>query len=243
MTETPTPREVREDLRNYLKFLQRSGFLYLVPKPASPDDAPGPSVHSRAEELEALRIVASTCVKCRLSEGRTHVVFGEGNPDADILFVGEAPGEDEDRQARPFVGRSGKLLDSMMDHVGLRRKDVFITNLNKCRPPGNRDPLPDEIEACQPYLWRQIELIRPRVIVALGRFAAHALTGTDTPITEMRGRLYRYRDVPLMPTLHPAYVARNMSLLSLVHEDLSRAIALVRAAAPPAAAAPESPQP
>jgi DNA polymerase len=240
MTETPSPRQVREDLRSYLKFLQRSGFLYLTPKPGAEAGAPaGPSLHSRVGELEALRIAAANCAKCRLSQGRTYVVFGEGNPDADILFVGEAPGADEDRLARPFVGRAGQLLDKMMTHVGLRREDVFITNLNKCRPPENRDPMPDEIEACQPYLWRQIELIQPRVIVALGRFAAHALTGTQTPITQMRGRLYRYRDVPLMPTLHPAAVLRNMGQLPLVHEDLRRAI---QAAAEPVTAAPEPQQ-
>lgn len=240
MTEAPSPRQVREDLRNYLKFLQRSGFLYLTPKAVAEGGAPpGPSLHARAAELEALRIVASRCTKCGLSQGRTYVVFGEGNPDADILFVGEAPGANEDRLARPFVGRSGKLLDSMMAHEGLRREDVFIANLIKCRPPENRDPLPDEIGACEPYLWRQIELIQPRVIVALGRFAAHALTRTQTPITQMRGRFHSYHGVPLMPTLHPSALLHNMAQLPLVHEDLRRAIAT---AAQPTTASTEPPQ-
>ena len=235
MTETPSLPQVREDLRNYLKFLQRSGFLYMAPQGQS-DGPPGPSPHARAQELEALRILASRCTKCRLSEGRTYVVFGEGNPDADILFVGEAPGADEDRLARPFVGRAGKLLDSMMTQAGLRREDVFIANVFKCRPPENRDPLPDEIELCEPYLVQQIELIQPRLIVALGRHAAHTLLRVQTPITQMRGRMYRYHDVPLMPTLHPAAVLRNMTQLPMVLEDLRRAVASL-------AQAPERPQP
>ena len=215
----PDPAHIKEDIRNYLKFLKKAGFLYLVPNA----DAPHSSAHSRFECLEALRLECAKCVKCRLSQGRTHVVFGEGNPDADIMFVGEAPGADEDRQGRPFVGRSGKLLNSMMEEVGLRREDVFIANIIKCRPPDNRDPQPDEIQCCEPYLMGQIDLIEPKVIITLGRFAAHCLTRTSTPITRMRGQFFLYHNVKLMPTLHPAAVLRNMNYHADVVSDLRRA--------------------
>jgi DNA polymerase len=182
----------------------------------------------RTEKLEQMRAEAVQCVKCRLCEGRTHVVFGEGSPNADILFVGEGPGAEEDRLARPFVGRSGKLLDQMMTEVGLRREDVFIANVVKCRPPENRDPQPDEMDACEPWLLRQIELIQPRMIITLGRFAAHRLTGLDTGITQMRGCFYRYHDVKLMPMLHPAAVLRNMNHYAQSVEDLRRAVEATR---------------
>ena len=152
------------------------------------------------------------------------MVFGEGNPDADVMFVGEAPGAEEDRLNRPFVGRSNKLLDSMMAEVGLRREDVFIGNVIKCRPPGNRDPEPIEIQTCEPYLLGQIDLIQPRVIVTLGRFAAHCLTGEKTGIMRMRGQFHQYHNVKLMPTLHPAAVLRNMGHHATVVGDLLRAV-------------------
>lgn len=221
MDQKPEPRQIKEDVRNYLNFLKKAGFLYLVPS----GDSPRFSAHSRAECLEALRLETAQCVKCKLSGmGRTRVVFGEGNPNADIMFVGEAPGAEEDRLGRPFVGRSGKLLDSMMTEVGLRREDVFIANIIKCRPPKNRDPEPDEIACCEPYLMGQIDLIEPKVIVTLGRFAAHCLTRTTTPITQMRGQFFLYHDVKLMPTLHPAAVLRNMNYHADVVGDLRRAV-------------------
>jgi uracil-DNA glycosylase family 4 len=146
-------------------------------------------------------------------------VFGEGNPRADLLFVGEAPGADEDAQGRPFVGEAGQLLTKIITAMGFRREDVYICNILKCRPPGNRDPLPDEIAACEPFLIRQIEAIGPRVICALGSFAARTLLKTETKITALRGRFHSYREIPLMPTFHPAYLLRNPGAKKHVWED------------------------
>ncbi|NQU42961.1 uracil-DNA glycosylase [bacterium] len=214
----------KKDILHYLRFLRNAGFLYLTPTKGGPTE----SAHARAEQLEALKLAVAKCTQCRLCEGRTHVVFGEGNPDADLMFVGEGPGAEEDRLGRPFVGRSGKLLDQMIERVGLKREDVFIGNVVKCRPPDNRDPELDEMETCEPFLKSQIALIQPRVIVALGRFAAHRLTGEKTPIGRMRGHFYSYADVKLMPTLHPAAVLRNMNQLQDVIHDLERAVAEIQ---------------
>lgn len=204
----------------YLRFLKEAGFEYLE----KPPHGVGPSGHARVEQLEALRLKTSTCTLCQLAGGRQHVVFGEGNPNADLLFVGEAPGAQEDAQGRPFVGRAGQLLDKMMTEVGLERADVFIANVIKCRPPNNRDPEQQEMDTCEPYLRAQIDLIQPKVIVALGRFAAHRLTGETTPIGRMRGHFYSYHDVKLMPTMHPAAVLRNPNRREDVVADLRRAV-------------------
>jgi uracil-DNA glycosylase len=162
-----------------------------------------------------------TCKKCRLCEGRTHVVFGEGSPNADLMFVGEAPGFEEDRQARPFVGKAGQLLTRMIGAMGLKREDVFIANCLKCRPPHNRNPHPDEIAACQPYLKQQIEMIQPKVICALGKFAAQTILGReDTPISRLRGKFHEWGNIQVMPTYHPAYLLRNPQDKRLVWEDL-----------------------
>ncbi len=234
MTDTPPPDPARfkEDVRNYLKFLKNAGFLYLTPEAREGEAAwdAEASPHARAEQLETLRAEVIQCCRCPLAtQGRTHVVFGEGNPNADILFVGEGPGAEEDIQGRPFVGRSGQLLTQIIQDVGLQREQVFIANIIKCRPPGNRDPLPNEIETCEPYLRAQIELIQPQVIVTLGRFATHTLTGEKTSITRMRGQFYQYQNVKLMPTLHPAAVLRNMNYLPDVVADIRRAVAAVHA--------------
>jgi DNA polymerase len=153
---------------------------------------------------------ASTCVRCRLCEGRSTVVFGMGDPAADLMFIGEGPGEQEDRQGLPFVGRSGQLLDRLLlEELGMTRDRVYIANVVKCRPPGNRDPKPDEIEACRPYLQQQIDLIRPAVVVTLGRFAAQWLLETTEGITRLRGRSYPFAHGVLIPTLHPAAALRG----------------------------------
>jgi DNA polymerase len=160
--------------------------------------------------LEVLAVEAATCVKCRLSEGRTNVVFGMGDPHADLMFIGEGPGEQEDRQGLPFVGRSGQLLDRLLlEELGMTRDRVYIANVVKCRPPGNRDPKPDEIDACRPYLQQQLELIRPTVVVTLGRFAAQWLLETTDGITRLRGRSYPFAHGVLIPTLHPAAALRG----------------------------------
>ncbi len=160
--------------------------------------------------LDELAVEASTCTRCPLASGRTQVVFGVGDPHADLLFVGEGPGAEEDRQGLPFVGRSGQLLDRLMlEEMGLTRDRVYIANVVKCRPPDNRDPKPDEITACRPYLTRQIELIDPRVVVTLGKFAGQLLLDSAVGITKLRGRSYPFGRAVLIPTLHPAYALRG----------------------------------
>lgn len=153
---------------------------------------------------------AAVCTKCPLAETRTQVVFGVGSPHADLVFVGEGPGAEEDRQGIPFVGRAGQLLTRLIDGIGLTRDDVYICNVVKCRPPGNRDPLPAEIDACRPYLEAQLDFLAPWVVVTLGNFATRLLTGTKSGITKVRGQEFPYRDgAVLIPTLHPAAVLRN----------------------------------
>jgi uracil-DNA glycosylase len=155
-------------------------------------------------ELEAVAAEAAGCARCRLHQSRTQVVFGQGNPHADLMFVGEAPGFHEDRQGVPFVGPSGQLLNRLLEGIGLRRQDVYICNLVKSRPPNNRDPLPDEIAACRPWLDAQVRLVDPKVVVTLGNFAAKTLLETTTGITRLRGRTYPFQGRVLLPTFHPA---------------------------------------
>lgn len=173
-------------------------------------------------DLAALREIALGCPRCRLSETRTRVVFGEGSATAEVVVVGEAPGAEEDRTGRPFVGKAGKLLDLMLASVGFPRETVFICNVLKCRPPANRNPQADEVAACSPYLLRQLELVRPRAIFAVGTFAAQALLGTTTPIGQLRGTVHSYRDIPLVPTYHPAALLRNPAWVRPAWDDLQR---------------------
>jgi DNA polymerase len=188
------------------------------------DGVPAALFASAADALAAVRAeVGDDCQRCKLHTlGRTHVVFGVGSPEADLMFVGEAPGADEDVQGEPFVGRAGQLLTKIVEAIGLTREQVYIANVIKCRPPGNRNPEPDEVERCEPFLFRQIDVIKPKVIVALGKFAAQSLLRTAEPITRLRGREYRYRDAVLMPTYHPAYLLRNPSAKRDVWEDMKR---------------------
>ena len=172
------------------------------------------------ESLESLAATAAGCSLCRLSEKRQTVVFGEGDPKAGVMFIGEGPGADEDRTGRPFVGQAGKLLDRMIFAMGYDREEVYIANVVKCRPPGNRDPKDDEVVACADYLDRQIDLIEPEVIVALGKPASRRLTGTNKPMGALRGRWSSYRGTPLMPVFHPAYLLRQPRLKREAWEDL-----------------------
>ncbi|MFW6201564.1 MAG: uracil-DNA glycosylase, partial [Gemmatimonadota bacterium] len=169
--------------------------------------------------LEVLREEALGCTKCRLHEDRRNVVFGEGAEDADVVVVGEAPGREEDRTGRPFVGPAGKLLDLLLLSVGLPRERVFICNVLKCRPPKNRDPRPDEVECCSPYLRRQLEVISPRVLLAVGRFAAQTLSDSDESIGRLRGRVHTYRGIPLVASYHPAYLLRSPNQVQRTWED------------------------
>jgi uracil-DNA glycosylase family 4 len=184
------------------------------------------SAEERREELVDLFREASGCVRCPLHQGRTKVVFGSGNADADLMFVGEAPGMHEDLQGLPFVGRAGKLLDQLLEEVGLRRSDVFITNVLLCRPPGNRDPQADEIDTCKPYLHRKIELIEPKVLCTLGNFATKLLTRSQRGITSVHGRPQVHelggRTVRVLPIYHPAAALRSTKTLEELREDFSK---------------------
>jgi len=186
---------------------------------------------SSEEVLAALKVeIGPDCRRCKLCDlGRRQVVFGVGHPRARLMFVGEAPGEDEDRQGEPFVGRAGQLLTKIIEAINLRRDQVYIANVIKCRPPGNRNPEPDEVAMCEPFLFRQIEAIRPRVIVALGKFAAQCLLRSTEPITRLRGREFDYRGATLIPTFHPAYLLRNPSAKREVWEDMKKVRAMLMA--------------
>jgi DNA polymerase len=179
-------------------------------------------ISGEAQEMtfDALKQKVLGCRECELSKTRTNVVFGEGNMHAKLMFVGEAPGRDEDREGRPFVGRAGQLLTKIIEAMGLRREDVFIGNVLKCRPPENRNPMPSEIVKCSPYLLAQIKSIKPEVICALGKFAAQTLLNTETPISKLRGVFHDFHGVRLMPTYHPAYLLRNPQDKKFVWEDM-----------------------
>ena len=201
------------------------------PIPPELKTPPGVSQPATDETLESLAATAAGCTLCRLSEKRQTVVFGEGDPRAGVMFIGEGPGADEDRTGRPFVGQAGKLLDRMIFAMGLDREEVYIANVVKCRPPGNRDPEDDEVDACAAYLDRQIELIEPAVIVALGKPASRRLTGTSKPMGALRGRWSSYRGTPLMPIFHPAYLLRQPKLKREAWEDLKLVVARLQALA------------
>jgi uracil-DNA glycosylase family 4 len=194
----------------------------------------------RRERLVEIYREASVCTKCPLSETRTNVVFGSGDAAADLMFVGEAPGAEEDRQGLPFVGRAGALLTELLEGIGLTRKEVWITNVLRCRPPGNRDPQPIEIESCQPYTYSQVELIEPRVVATLGNFATKLLTGSRVGITKVRGtpqvREIGGRTVFLMPLLHPAAALRTPSLVDTLREDFAKLPELIARPLPESAA-------
>ena len=187
----------------------QAGDLFLSPKVQT------------VQTLEELRAEIGDCRRCKLCQGRTKIVFGVGNPRAELVFVGEGPGRDEDLKGEPFVGRAGQLLTEIITKgMKLRREDVYIANVVKCRPPENRNPEPDEIAACEPFLVKQLDLIKPRIIVALGTFAAQTLLRTKTPISRLRGVWHTYQGVKLMPTLHPAYLLRNPNDKRLVWQDI-----------------------
>jgi DNA polymerase len=181
-------------------------------------DLPAPEGRDRL--LHNIRQKLGECTRCKLHRSRTHIVFGTGNPEARLVFVGEGPGEDEDRQGEPFVGRAGQLLTRIIQSINLTREEVYIANIIKCRPPGNRNPEPDEIKACEPFLIKQLEAIQPKIICALGTFAAQTLLQTDEKISRLRGRFFSYRNARLMATFHPAFLLRNQERKRDVWEDM-----------------------
>jgi uracil-DNA glycosylase len=237
----------RQQLAEHLRFYQDLGVTGLSADPAwqrrpesprpLPESVPEPLVEavpmafarSSGETLQAIREHIGDCTRCKLHGlGRKQIVYGVGNSEADLMFVGEAPGADEDVQGIPFVGRAGQLLTKIIEAIGLKRDDVYIANVIKCRPPGNRNPDPDEVEACEGFLFRQIDSIKPKVIVALGTFAAKALLKTQDPISRLRGRVYQYRGAQLIPTFHPAFLLRSPDRKRDVWEDMKKVRSILR---------------
>jgi DNA polymerase len=232
--------EIAKDIKSVLEFYQALGFEMLpIPvemgkrrygetgnNPPRVTASPSPRVTIPMEAaLKALREEIGDCKRCRLSEGRTNIVFGEGNPNARIMFIGEGPGREEDLQARPFVGDAGMLLTRLIEKMGFKRKDVYIANIVKCRPPMNRDPEKDEIESCRVFVERQIEIINPEVIISLGRISAQTLIGNIAlKITAIRGNFFDYKGFPLMPTFHPAYLLRNPKDKWLTWSDVQKVL-------------------
>ena len=228
--------ELAAALRGYVEQQRELGVLGFVPAAAAPAATPAArrvegatadlftaSGLGATTSLEDLRAFIGDCRRCKLAPHRTKLVFGVGNPRARLVFVGEGPGADEDQQGEPFVGRAGQLLTEIITKgMRLRREDVYICNVIKCRPPGNRNPEPDEVASCEPFLLRQLHLIGPEVIVALGKFAAQTLLRSKTPITQLRGRWFDYHGVMVMPTFHPAYLLRNPADKRLVWEDIQK---------------------
>ncbi len=230
--EGTTRATLHNEVSNYLHFLKNAGVTYL---PAQKEVAGDPLVSTPAEQtsvptskpeethsnkLDVLNSELSNCQRCRLHENRKTLVFGVGNPDADLLFIGEAPGFEEDRTGEPFVGKAGQLLTKIIEAMGLKREEVYICNVIKCRPPENRNPLPDEIETCEPFLSKQIEAISPKVVCALGKFAAQTLLKKEAPISTLRGQFHDFKGTPLMPTYHPAFLLRNPSAKRQVWDDI-----------------------
>lgn len=207
---------------------QRTDAVPLVPEVPG---VPGAAFGGGPESLEDIKAeIGPACTRCKLCTlGRSQTVFGVGHAKARLMFVGEAPGEDEDKKGEPFVGRAGQLLTKIIEAIGLTREQVYIANVIKCRPPNNRNPEPDEVATCEPYLFRQIDVIQPNVIVPLGKFAAQSLLKTMEPITRLRGRQFDYRGTVLIPTFHPAYLLRNPSAKREVWEDMKKVRALLQA--------------
>lgn len=223
MSEDPRQelRELAADLENFLRFQSRLGWVG-TPRPEKSSSSPPKSSKKDRPTLAEIRAEMGDCQRCKLSQTRTHLVFGEGSPRARLMFVGEAPGAEEDLQGRPFVGEAGQLLNRMLHKLGLRREEVYITNVVKSRPPGNRDPEADEVEACLPFLIKQIESIQPLVIVTLGRIATQSLLNTKDPITKLRGKWQKFQGIRVMPTFHPSYLLRSPKERLKTWEDMQQ---------------------
>ena len=214
----PELNSLLEEIRSHVKRMKGTGITELALSARLPK---GP-----AEALRQIRAEIGDCTRCKLCRGRTQIVFGTGNPEARLMFVGEGPGRDEDRQGEPFVGRAGQLLtDMIVKGMKMKREEVYIANVVKCRPPDNRYPEPEEVETCSPFLLQQIAAIKPQVLVTLGNLAAQTLLKTKTGITALRGRFHDFHGIPLMPTFHPAYLLRNPDMKRPCWEDLKKVVA------------------
>jgi DNA polymerase len=240
--------EIKKDLKKVLEFYQSLGFERLPVKigkegentktetaderrqekginsSCAINDKKSTCAEDKAKALKAVREEIGDCERCRLSKGRKNIVFGEGYPDADLIFIGEGPGRAEDIQGRPFVGDAGKVLTNLILKMGLKREEVYIANIVKCRPPMNRDPERDEIDTCSPFLEQQIDIIQPKVIVALGRISSQRIIGSMIPISKLRGRFYDFKGIPVMPTFHPAYLIRNPKDKWLTWDDAQKVL-------------------
>jgi uracil-DNA glycosylase len=225
MTGNEEVRGLLASLKVYLEDLRDSGVDGLPH--AVVTSLSSPAGERDREALEDIRADLGECLRCELGRTRTNLVFGVGTPHARIVFVGEAPGRDEDLQGEPFVGEAGQLLTKIIQAMGLERREVYICNVLKCRPPNNRNPLPAEIEQCHPFLLRQLKAIGPGAIVALGTFAAQTLLKTKEPISKLRGHFHDYHGIPLMPTFHPAFLLRNASMKREVWEDMQQVMKLL----------------
>jgi uracil-DNA glycosylase family 4 len=221
--------KIVSSLRSYLEEQEQLGFT-LIPKSESESSDPQDELNLNQktpelvtyETMEDIRNAVQVCERCQLCKTRNNVVFGTGNENAKLVFVGEAPGADEDSQGKPFVGKAGQKLTQIIEAMGLSRSEVYITNVLKCRPPGNRNPLPEEIKVCEPFLINQLKIIKPKLICALGTFAAQTLLQTDQGITRLRGRFHTYQGIRLMPTYHPAYLLYNPKFKRDVWEDVQK---------------------
>jgi len=209
-------KEIIADLRTYLEYLREMGMTSLPISEMNPFTPPLPQVLT----LEETRKELGDCKRCKLHRTRRTIVFGEGDPETKLMLIGEGPGYDEDVQGRPFVGKAGQLLTKILQSIQVRREEVYITNIIKCRPPQNRNPEPDEIENCYPVLLKQIQVIQPKIICALGTFATQTLLNTDAKITALRGRYYDFSGIKVFPTYHPAYLLRNPEKKREVWEDM-----------------------
>jgi len=216
--------ELISDLRTYLEYLKGMGMATLAVTESTPERAPRPGTTTLADVRREL----GDCKRCKLHRTRKTIVFGEGNEKATLMFIGEGPGYDEDVQGRPFVGKAGQLLTKIIESINLSREEVYIANIIKCRPPQNRNPEPDEIESCNPFLMKQIGVIQPKLICALGTFSAQTLLKTDTKITALRGKLYDFEGIKVIPTYHPAFLLRNPERKREVWEDMKRISELLR---------------
>ena len=224
--------DLNEKIMAFLEWYRQlyGEIIYASPVPTSREKPPGElQMPPALSPLQKFHEEIKECQKCPLGKSRTNFVFGIGNEQADIMFVGEAPGRDEDLKGEPFVGRAGQLLNKLLSHIHLKREDVYIANILKCRPPNNRDPLPEEVVQCIPYLKVQIEMIKPRLLVALGRVAAQNLLNTKMPLGKMRQRLWEYQGIPLLVTYHPAAILRNNNLLTDAIADFRKIKELVEA--------------
>ena len=210
--------ELLEDVRNLLEYAKTLGMTEV-------GDKENPK--NRVGSLDEIRKEIGDCIRCKLCKGRKNIVFGVGDPKAELMFIGEGPGADEDEQGIPFVGRAGQLLTKIIEAMKFKREDVYIANIVKCRPPGNRNPEPDEVETCIPFLIKQVEIVSPKVIVCLGSVATQNLLNTEEKITKMRGNFTKWQGVPVMPTYHPAFLLRNPNMKRPLWEDMQQVMKLL----------------